>query len=199
MELPLICLVLFTDLTEVDALKKWKTVDTKILCSSDFLSVTKDTVILPTGKQIDYNTIKLHDFVSVVPIVENNVVVLIEILRYPQNCVSLEIPSGHIEKNETPQESAARELLEETGYTAGKLVPLGRFHPVSRSLQTAYLFLAKQLTKGIQHLEETEQISVKHVPVQDIPKLLNTGKIVHAPTIIGLQRLLLLKQNLTDW
>ncbi|WNZ28730.1 MAG: NUDIX hydrolase [Candidatus Bathyarchaeota archaeon] len=175
-------------------MKKWKTVNTKTLCSSDFLSVTEDTVILPNGKQIDYNTIKLHDFVSVIPIIENSIV-MIEILRYPRNCTSLEIPSGHIEKNETPQESATRELLEETGYTAGQLTPLGSFHPLSRSLQTAHLFLATKLTKGTQQLEETEQINLKHVPLQEIPTLLNTGKIVHAPTIIGLQRLLLMKQK----
>jgi ADP-ribose pyrophosphatase len=175
-------------------MKKWTTVDSKILCSSDFLSVTEDSVILPNGKQIGYNTIKLWDFVSVVPIIGNDVA-MIEILRYPRNCLSLEIPSGHIESNETPQESAARELLEETGYTAGQLSPLCSYNPLSRSLQMAHLFLATELTKGTPQLEETEQIKVKLVPLQEIPELLNTGKIVHAPTIIGLQKLLLMKQN----
>lgn len=181
-----------TSLTDVDALKKWKTVDTNILCSSDFLSVTEDTVILPNGKQIGYNTIKLQDFVSIVPIIGNEIV-MIDILRYPRNCKSLEIPSGHVETGESPQESAKRELLEETGYSAGKLIPLGNFNPLSRSLQTAHLYLATQLTKGNQKLEETEQIHVKHVPITDLPKLLNSGKITHAPTIIGLQKLLLMK------
>lgn len=175
-------------------LKKWKTVNTNILCSSDFLSVTEDTVILPNGKQIGYNTIKLQDFVSIVPITGNEVA-MIEILRYPRNCTSLEIPSGHIESKETPQECAARELLEETGYVAGQLIPLGSFNPLSRSLQTAHLFLATELTKGTQQLEETEQIQVKHVPITNIAKLLNSDKIIHAPTIIGLQKLLLMKQK----
>jgi len=183
-----------SSLTDVDALKKWKTVDTNILCSSDFLSATEDTVILPNGKQIGYTTIKLKDFVSIVPIIGNEVA-MIEILRYPRNCMSLEIPSGHIEESESPQESAARELLEETGYTASQLTPFGSFNPLSRSLQTAHLFLATELTKGNQQLEETEQIHVKHVPITGLPKLLNSGKITHAPTIIGLQKLLLMKQK----
>jgi ADP-ribose pyrophosphatase len=53
------------------------------------------------------------------------------------------------------------------------------------------LFLARDLTKGEQRLEATEQITVKLVPVRDIKKLLTENKITHPPTIIALQRFLL--------
>jgi len=62
---------------------------------------------------------------------------------------------------------------------------------LSRSTQEAHLFIAKDLKKGTQMLEATEQINVKLVPVEDIKKLLTEGKITHAPTIIALQRFLL--------
>jgi ADP-ribose pyrophosphatase len=96
-----------------------------------------------------------------------------------------------MEDGETPKESAFRELKEETGYSAGQLVSMGSFHPLSRSTQQAHLFFAKGLKKGTQRLEETEQINVKLVPVEDIKQLLKDGKITHPPTIIALQRFLL--------
>ena len=176
-------------------LKKWKLVDTKLLCSSNFLSVFNDEVILPSGKKIKFIKILLQDFVSVLAITDNDKIIMIEILRYPRNCISLEIPSGHIKKGETPKESAVRELGEETGYEAEQISQLFSFNPLSRSTQKAHIFLAKNLKKGTQRLEDTEQINVRLVPVGEIEKILTEGKITHAPTLLALQHYLLKKQE----
>jgi len=66
---------------------------------------------------------------------------------------------------------------------------------LSRSTQQAHLFLAEDLKKGVQRLEETEQINVKLMAVNDIKKMLMAGKITHAPTLLALQRLLLMRQT----
>ncbi len=95
-------------------LKKWKTIGTKLRYNSEFVSVFDDKVILPSGQEIEYTKIELRDFVSVISLIDNKIV-MIEILRYPRNCISLEIPSGHIEDGESAEEAAVRELEEENG------------------------------------------------------------------------------------
>ena len=175
-------------------MKKWKQVGTKLCYNSKFVSVFEDKVITPSGQEIEFTKIELRDFVSVISSIDNKIV-MIENLRYPRNCLSLEIPSGHIENSESPIEAAFREFEEETGYRAGKLEIMGYFHPLSRSTQTAYLFVANSLKKGNQKLEPAEQINVRLVPVEEIKKILFAGDITHPPTIIALQRFLLTRED----
>ena len=157
------------------------------------MSVFDDEVVLPSGETVIFTKVELKDFVSVVPLI-GDTVVLIEILRYPRNCLSIEIPSGHLEKGESPKEAAFRELEEETGYKAKQIEFIGSFNPLSRTTQQAHLFIARDLKKGPQRLEVTEQIEVKLTPIKELPKLLKSGKITHAPTILAIQRLLLMKK-----
>jgi ADP-ribose pyrophosphatase len=160
------------------------------------MSLFNDKIILPNSQKITYTRAELKDFVTVLPIIGNKIV-MIEIFRYPANRLSLEIPSGYVENGEEPRECARRELEEEAGYKAGKLRSLGWFNPWTRSLRKAHLFLAEDLTKGTQRPDETEQIEVKLLSIEEIKKKLETNKITHAPTIIALQKHLLMQSNLT--
>ncbi|MEJ2240643.1 MAG: NUDIX hydrolase [Candidatus Bathyarchaeota archaeon] len=171
-------------------MKKWKKIGTQLLYESKFVAVFNDEVILPNKLKIDYTRIELPDFVSIISTIDDKIV-MIEILRYPQNNASLEIPSGHVEDHESPEEAAFRELEEESGYKADKIMKIGYFYPLSRSTQRAHLFFASSLTKVKQKLEETEQIKVKLLPIEKVKKMLLAGKITHPPTIIALQNYLL--------
>jgi ADP-ribose pyrophosphatase len=170
--------------------KKWKKMDTTVIYDSKFVSLYNDKIKLPTQQEITFTRVGLRDFVSILPIIDDKVV-MIEILRYPINRLSLEIPSGFIEDGETPKATALRELSEETGYKAKKILSMGWYYTLSRSHQKAHLFLAKKLTKTTQKLEITEQIKVKHISLNEIGKMLTSKKLTHAPTLLALQRYLL--------
>lgn len=170
-------------------LKKWKLKGTKELYSSKYVSVFDDRVLLPNGREITYSRVVLKDFVSILPIIEDRIV-MIEIFRYPASILSLEIPSGFVDNGENPRDCAIRELEEETGYRAGNLSSMGWFYPGTRSVRKAYLFLAQSLTQGILKPDITEQIQVKLISVNEAKRQLENNRITHAPTIIALQKFL---------
>lgn len=163
---------------------------TERVYNSKYISLFNDKIMLPNNQEITYTRVELKDFVSVLPITQNKIV-MIEIFRYPTNHPSLEIPSGHVEKGENPRDCALRELEEETGYKARKLRSMGWFHPWTRSVRKAHLFLAQDLTKGVQKPDVTEQIKLKLLSISEAKEKLEAGKITHAPTIIALQKFLL--------
>ena len=165
--------------------------NTEKVYHSKYISLFNDRVMLPNSQEITYTRVELKNFVSILPITQNKIV-MIEIFRYPANHLNLEIPSGHIENGENPRDCALRELEEETGYKAGKLRSMGWFHPWTRSVRKAHLFLAQDLTKGVQKPDVTEQIKLKFLSISEAREKLEAGKITHAPTIIALQKFLLM-------
>jgi len=175
-------------------MKKWKLISTERLYHSQHLSLFNDRVMLPTGGKITYDRIETKDFVTILPVIGNKIVI-VEIFRYPANRLGLELPSGNIEKGETPRACAIRELKEETGYKAGKLRMISWFQPWIRSAHKAYIFHAEKLTKGAQKTDEIEQIEVKLLSTNEVREKLENNEITHAPTIIALQKFLLMLER----
>jgi len=174
---------------------KWKLKSSKESYHSSHVAVFDETLIVPDRSEISFTRINLKDFVSVVPVLKNNIVML-EVYRYPLDKWSLEVPSGHIDENETPENCALRELREEAGYLARKLSSLGWYHPLTRSTQKAYIFLAEQLVNAQPSHESTEQITIRFFPAKKVYEELIVGKISHAPTIIGLYKFLMFRPSL---
>jgi 8-oxo-dGTP pyrophosphatase MutT (NUDIX family) len=110
---------------------------------------------------------------------------LIEQYRHGTNEISLEIPGGMVDEYESPAETAARELLEETGYSANRLELLGRTRP-NPAIQTNWLhsFIGRDcvLSQAPQP-DGTEQIQVRLVALDDVPKLIASGAITHSLVI----------------
>jgi len=74
-------------------------------------------------------SIRTHDYVCVIAVTGDSEFVLVRQYRPAVSATCLEFPSGHVDPGETPEQAARRELLEETGYRAGRLEPLGVLAP----------------------------------------------------------------------
>jgi ADP-ribose pyrophosphatase len=103
-------------------MKKWKTLEVRTLLNTPYFDVVKDRVEDFVGVECDYYRLSSNGFVMVVPVKMNDkgepTYVMIRQYRHPIGVMSLEFPAGRRESNETGEDAARRELLEETGYTA---------------------------------------------------------------------------------
>ncbi|MBE0512913.1 NUDIX hydrolase [Candidatus Bathyarchaeota archaeon] len=162
----------------------WKVISSKLHYASPFLRVFEDKIILPNGEQTIFSRLDMPDFVTVLPITSTKIL-MVRNYRYPANQWFLELPSGIMEKGENPEQCAKRELREETGYHA-KLSYVTWYHPISRSLQKAHIFLATSLINGSPDRDRTENQQVVTIPAQQILNKMDQGKLRHAPTVVAL-------------
>lgn len=113
----------------------------------------------------------------------------------------LELVAGLIDKDESPEEVARREAVEEAGATVGELIPIARYLPSpGASDEFVHLFCALVDSEGLGGIhglpDEHEDILVHRVPFTEVPSLLTTGRINNAATLIALQWLMLNRARL---
>jgi ADP-ribose pyrophosphatase len=117
----------------------------------------------------------------------NDQILLIRNMRQGLGKYLIELPAGTLEKGEAPINCAGRELQEETGHLAQKLVPIGSFYASPGVLtEKLYAFAAYDLTQTVTHLDDGEEIEVLPVKYLDALEMIRTGEIEDAKTIATL-------------
>lgn len=161
-----------------------KKVGRKEIFDGVILHVVVDTVTLPNGAKATREWVVHNGAVCVVPITENNEIIMERQFRYPFDEVIWEIPAGKIDKGETDPEAAARrELMEETGYSAETLKFIGTYYPSPAILgEKLYMYAAKGLKKGDQDLDEDEFLDVTAVPFDKVVDMILTNEIPDGKT-----------------
>ena len=151
-----------------------------------------DRVVLPSGRETTREVAAYPDCVAVVAVDADDNVILVRQYRHPVERALLEIPAGVIDPGEEPHHSAARELEEETGYTAGRLERIGgAYSAPGYSTEFMHLFLATELSLGPSHPEPDEIIEVVPVPLSAIRSMIDCGEVCDGKSVIGLLVLLM--------
>ena len=101
----------------------------------------------------------------------------------------MEIPAGKLDKNEDIEVCGRRELEEETGYTAKNFVYLGECYPsVGYTNEIIRIFLATELTKTSQNLDDDEFLNVYKLPIRDVIEKIMNNEIADAKTVMGVMK-----------
>ena len=122
--------------------------------------------------------------------VDGDEVVLVRQYRAAVDLEILEIPAGKRDvAGEAPELTAHRELAEEVGLTAGRLVKLAEFYnSIGFSDELSHVFLGTELSPvpADRQGEEEEHMTVERIRLDDVPALVAAGELVDAKTVIGL-------------
>ncbi len=176
--------------------KEWQLIKTKKIHQNDLITLYEDTLNLGDEKKI-YTRCKRPDYATIVPFISNTEILIIKSYRHLVDSTEVEVPSGYINENEDPLSAVKRELLEETGFVAKKIISLGRYTlDYSMLLQYGYLFVGYGLEKiQRQNLEKMEKIDVKIISIEKIKDLLEKGKVLNAASIVALYKALYFHQK----
>lgn len=181
---------------------KEKKIRSKVVYSNSFLEMFEDDVLLPNNKLSKRIYINHMGAAAVLPITVDKKIVLTKQYRYPINSVSIEIPAGKKDFiEELGIDCATRELEEETNYTSKKIEYLMTIHScVGYSNEKIEIYVAYDCVyeKGIRDCDEGEFIETKLFELKEVIKLIDTGVITDAKTIIAIQAYLL-KINSWSW
>lgn len=169
-----------------DADREWSVVETAVEYENEYFNAGYVLVERPDGERARYYWIDPDDVVAVVPVTDDDEVVLVEEYEPQLGGATVGCPAGGIHEDGTPAAAARRELREETGYVAGDLTELLTYRPEQWVRMDCTVFLAEGLTEGDPDRDAGEQITVHTVPVPEALDVALDSEVVHGAQLTPL-------------
>lgn len=176
----------------------WQTKSSRQIYDNPWIRIDEHQVINPSGGEGIYGVVHFKNLaIGIIPLDEQQRITLVGQFRYPLNMYSWEIPEGGGKMDVPPLESAQRELLEETGLKASKWTELLRMH-LSNSVsdELGIIYLAEGLTQHDAEPEETEDLRLMHVSLEEAYQMVLQGKITDSLSVAGILKLKLMQAQL---
>ena len=165
-----------------------ETLRSEAVFSGPVFDVVRDTLRFPDGEQFDRFVVRHPGAVALIVIDEADRWLLVRQYRHPTGVELLEVPAGGIEPGESPQETAAREVREETGFAAGSLESIGGSWMVPGwGDEYMHYFVARELHHDPLPQDDDERLSAPiPMTIEELHAAVDEGTIVDAKTLVAL-------------
>ena len=177
----------------------WKRTSSKQIADCRVFRVRQDLCVRESdGESADFFVIDMPDWVNIIGLTKSNEVILIEQFRQGTEELNLELPGGIIDDGESAEETAKRELLEETGFSSSRWKLLGRSRP-NPAIQnnTLFHYIALDCEKTAEtSFDEHESITTKLLLMDDVKRMIAEGKIDQSLVIAAFHYLTIEEKDL---
>ncbi|MDE2432994.1 MAG: NUDIX hydrolase [Burkholderiales bacterium] len=177
-------------------------VSSQTVYQGHFLTLKRDTVALPDGKQAGREYVVHPGAVMIVAVLPDGRLVMERQYRYPVARTMLEFPAGKLDPGEGGLACAQRELWEETGYRAQRWAKAGLLHPcIGYATEIIEIWFAEGLSLSERHLDEGEFLDVFAATQEELETAFDRGELTDGKTITGLMWLQRWRSGLCrlDW
>lgn len=160
-----------------------KTLESTTIFDGRVIRVHHDKALLPDGSTAMREIVAHPGGVCVAALTDEEELLFVRQFRYPYMAVVTELPAGKLERGEDPLEAGVRELSEETGATAQRVVSLGKLYPTPGYCgEIIHLYLATGLSFGDQHTDADEFLDVLRVPLDKAVDMVMAGELPDSKT-----------------
>ena len=165
----------------------FKLLKSEILMKGRAFAIRRDHLKTPDGRETNFEIIEHGGSVVIIPIDENGNMLLVRQYRHATGGDLLELPAGTLDDDEDPDVCAAREIREETGMAAAKIVRLGDFYLApGYSTEFMVIYLATELSHNPLEADADEFLSVERIPVAEAIRMAERGDMPDAKSLAAL-------------
>lgn len=160
---------------------------TETLLQGRAFKIRRDTLKTPDGRETKFDIVEHGGSVVIVPVDADGNLLFVRQYRHAASMDMLELPAGTRDGDEPFADCAAREIREETGMEAGKLIQVGSFY-LAPGYSTEYMgvFLATDLKHNPLEADDDEFLSVEKIPIQEALKMAERGDMPDAKSLAAL-------------